>query len=159
MFENTGIHPQALISRSNPIICRAFAHGVSDHQKCAFDISPFHFFELFSKHLQSKPIQTAIFEQFFEARAMDTSSSNNSSSSYWFLFELCAREAASLGAIGHGDSPWFSTRVSPFFEAISGTVFFWKMVPNGISNDLRNVTKSDKKRHLKRSPQNMLKMC
>ena len=32
----------------------------------SFDISPFHFFELFSKLLQSKPTQSAIFEQFFD---------------------------------------------------------------------------------------------
>ena len=100
-------------------------------------------FDLFLKQLQLQSTQTAILEQFFEARAMDTNSSNNSSSSYCFLFELCAREAASLGAIAHGDNPWFSIR-SFFFEAISGTVFFSKMVLNGTPDGLRNVTKSGK---------------
>ena len=68
-------------------IRRVFAQGVSDHQKGAFDISPFHLFEIVLKPLQLQSTQTAIFEQFLEARAMDTNSSNNSSSSYCFLFE------------------------------------------------------------------------
>ena len=37
-----------------------------------FDISPFHFFELFSKLLQSKPTQAAIFEQFFDFELQST---------------------------------------------------------------------------------------
>ena len=45
---------------------RALAQGVSDHQKCAFDISHFHFFDfdLLGEHLQSKPTQTAISHNF-----------------------------------------------------------------------------------------------
>ena len=81
---------------------------------------------IFSKNLQSKPIQTTISEHFFGTRAMDTNSNNISSSNYCFLFEKCAREAASLGAIGHDGSHSFSNRTTPFFLTIFGTVFFWK---------------------------------
>jgi hypothetical protein len=53
------------------------------------------FFDLFLKHLQSKPTtQTTIIELFLETRAMDTNSNNISSSSFCFLFEKCARERA-----------------------------------------------------------------
>ena len=38
----------------------------------SFDISPFHFFELFSKLLQSKPTQAAIFKQFFDLELQST---------------------------------------------------------------------------------------
>ena len=52
------------------------------------------------------------------------------------------------------DREAFSSRS---LEAIFGTVCFSKMVPNGLPDGLKNVTKSDKKRHLKRIPQNMCK--
>ena len=95
---------------------QASAQGVSDHKgRSPLDNTST------LKHLQSMPTQTAIFEQFFETRAMDTNSSNNSSSSYCFLFALCAREA--LGATGHDDSVGSSTLGSPIFEAIFGAVF------------------------------------
>ena len=55
---------------------------------------------------------------------MDTNSSNNSSSSYCFLFELCARKPASLGAIGHGDNGGVFNLGSPIFETIFGAFFF-----------------------------------
>ena len=131
---------------------------MSDHEKFVFDISPFHFFELFLKQLQLQSTQTTIFEQFLEARAMDANSSNNSNSSYCFLFELCAREAASLGAIGHGDGDSFSIRAPIFLKRFSER-FLSEMVPNGASDGLTNVATSDKKQHLKRSPQNLLNMC
>ena len=51
--------------------------------------------------------------------------------------ELSAREAASLGALGHGDSSSFSSWGASVFEAIFGTVFFWKMVPNGTQMALK----------------------
>ena len=61
-----------------------------------------------------------------------------------FLFEKCAREAASLGAIGHGDREGFSSRGSLFFEAIFGMVFFCsQMLANGASDGLKKVTKSN----------------
>ena len=44
-----------------------------------------------------------------------------------FLFEKCAREAASLGAIGRGDGLLFSSGGVPLFEAISGMVFLLKI--------------------------------
>ena len=59
--------------------------------------------------------------------------------------EKRAREAASLGAIGHGDSLRFSSGGVHFFEAISGKLFFSKMVPNGAPNGLKKPTKSDQK--------------
>merc|ERR1711966_444391 len=40
--------------------------------RLSFDISPFHFFELFSKLLQSKPTQAAFFEQFFDLELQST---------------------------------------------------------------------------------------
>ena len=40
--------------------------------------------------------------------------------------EKCAREAASLGATGHGDRDYFSSGGVSFFEAISGMVFSQK---------------------------------
>ena len=124
---------------------------MSDHEKFVFDISPFHFLEFCLKQLQLQSTQTAIFEQFFETRSMDTNSSNNSSSSYCFLLELCAREAASLGAIGHGDSVGFSTLGSPIVEAIFKESVFSNMVSNGASNDFKNGTKSDKQ-HVENVP-------
>ena len=126
-------------------IRRAFAQGVSDHEKCAFDISPFHFFELFLKHLQSKPTQTAISEQFFETRAMDTNSNNISSSSYCFLFEKCAREGGCQGAPGHGHRDLFESRGHLFLGAIFGTAFSSKLVLNGTPNGIKNQRKSQKK--------------
>ena len=65
-----------------------------------------------------------------------------------FLFEKCAREAASLGGIGHGGRDYFSSGRVSFFEAISGMVFFSKMVPNGASNGFKKLTKSDRKNEL-----------
>ena len=38
---------------------------------------------------------------------MKTNSSKMLSSNYCFLFEKCAREAASLAAPGHAHNPWF----------------------------------------------------
>ena len=58
---------------------------------------------------------------------MDTNTNNISSSSYCFSFAKCAREAASLGAIGHGDREAFSSSGSPFYEANFGIVFFLKI--------------------------------
>ena len=103
----------------------------------SFDISPFHFFELFSKLLQSKPTQAAIFEQFFDFELQSTQTWTRIRATIraraeieqefelelLFLFEKCAREAASLGAIGHGDRVLFSSRGPSFFEAILGTFF------------------------------------
>ena len=122
----------------------------------AFDIDLFHFFDFFSNQLQLQSTQTAIWTRIratirarvrirtrIRARAIVTA-------------EKCARVAASLGAIGHGHREGFSSRGSLFFEAIFGMVSFVKMVANGTSDGLTNVTKSDKKQHLKRSPQNML---
>merc|ERR1711966_543546 len=40
--------------------------------RLSFDISPFPFCELFSKLLQSKPTQAAIFEQFFDFELQST---------------------------------------------------------------------------------------
>ena len=101
-------------------IRRASAQGVSDHQKCAFDIiSPFHFFELFWKLLQSKPTQAAIFEQFFDFELQSTQTWTRIRATTRarvrirtriraraiVTVEKRAREAASLGATGHDDSP------------------------------------------------------
>ena len=63
-----------------------------------------------------------------------------------FLFEKRAREAASPGAIGHGDRVGFSSGGGPFFEAIFGMVCFSKIVPTGLQNGLKKLTKCDKKR-------------
>ena len=48
------------------LIRRALAQWRVRSSALSFAISPFHFFELFSKLLQSKPTQAAIFEQFFD---------------------------------------------------------------------------------------------
>ena len=123
----------------------------------SFDISPFHFFELFSKLLQSKPIQAANFEQVFDFELklghefepqfeLELKSKKNLSSSYCF----CSRSAharrrlwepSDMGIVGR-----FSSGVVPFFEAIFGMVFFSKMLPNGAPNGLKKLKKSDKKR-------------
>ena len=58
-----------------------------------------------------------------------------------FLFEKCAREAASLGAIRHVDSHLFSSRVSPFYEAISGKKWC-QMEPQMASKNLQNLIKN-----------------
>ena len=103
----------------------------------SFDISPFHFFELFSKLLQSKPTQAAIFEQFFDFELQSTQTWTRIRATIrarvrirttiWaralVTVEKCAREAASLGAIGHRDREGFSSGGSPFFEAIFGRIF------------------------------------
>ena len=85
-------------------IRRACAEGVSDHRPCAFDIDPYNLFEHLLKYFQLQPTQAAIAKQLFGTSAMDTNSSDNSSSSHCFLFEKCAGEAASLGASGHDGS-------------------------------------------------------
>ena len=98
----------------------------------SFDINPFHFFELFSKLLQSKPTQAAIFEQFFDLELQSTQTWTRMRATIraraeieqefelelLFLFEKCAREAASLGAIGHRDRVQFSSGGVSLFEAI-----------------------------------------
>ena len=125
-----------------------------------FDISPFHFSELFSELLQSKPTQATIFEQFFDFELQSTQTWTRIRATIraraeieqefelelLFLFEKCAREAASLGAIGHGDSGRISSRVSPFFEAISGRFFLKKMCqmePEMASNKSQNLIKNE----------------
>ena len=106
----------------------------------SFDISSFfhfHFFELFSKLLQSKPTQfrivpkvlqskptqAAIFEQFFDFELQSTQTWTRIRATIRarvrirtriraraiVTVEKRAREAASLGAIGHGDRVEFSS--------------------------------------------------
>ena len=110
--------------------------------------------------MQSKPTQAAIFEQFFDFELQSTQTwtriraTIRARAEIELEFELelivtvekRAREAASLGAIGHGDREGFSSRGSPYFEVIFGMVFFGKMVPNGAPDGLKKVTKPDKKR-------------
>ena len=98
-----------------------------------------------TEQLQLQLTQTAIFEQFFEARAMDTNSSNNSSSNYCFLFELCAREAASLGVTGHAGSGDFSSRGTLFLKLFPER-FFSENCANGAQDGLdmqNNLVKND----------------
>merc|ERR1711966_616523 len=110
--------------------------------RLSFDISPFHFFELFSKLLQSKPTQAAIFEQFFDFEFQSTQTWRRIRATIraraeielefeleqLFLFEKRACEAASPGAIGHGDSPKFSPRGSfLFLKRFSEGFFFSKI--------------------------------
>ena len=90
------------------------------------------FFGLFSKLLQSKPTQAAISEQFFafrsqleqpfpiRARIRATIRARAEIEQEFelellFLFENRAREAASLGAIGHRDRESFSSGGGLFF--------------------------------------------
>ena len=77
---------------------------------------------------------------------MNTNSSKNSRSSC-FLFELCAREAMSLGAIGHGDKELFSSREGSFFLKRSSEGFFLKndakMEPQMASKRSQNLIKNE----------------
>ena len=141
------------ISENSPGLCPGRVRSPA----LSFDISPFHFFELVSKLLQSKPTQAAIFEQFFDFELQSTQIWTRIRATIraraeielefelelLFLFEKRAREAASPGAIGHADNGEISSRGVPFFEAIFGRFFFSKMVPNGAQNGLKKVTKSD----------------
>lgn len=101
---------------------------MSDHRWwCAsFDIDPFPFADLFSKHSQSKPTQTAIFfEQLFTTRGMDMNLQNMLSSSYcccfFLLFEKCSCEGSCQGASDHGHRWTLGSQARGhylFFEAI-----------------------------------------
>mgnify|MGYP006974844502 CR=1 FL=1 len=111
----------SIFSKSKPTIWTATFSNCSK----TFDISPFHLFELFSNFLQSKPTQAAIFEQFFDFELQSTQTWTRIRATIRarvrirttiraraiVTVEKCAREAASLGAIGHGDNSSFSNRV------------------------------------------------
>ena len=89
---------------------RALANERVRSPALSFDISPFHFFELFSKLLQSKPTQAAIFEQFFDFELQSTQTWTQIRTTIraraeielefelelLFLFEKCAREAVAF---------------------------------------------------------------
>ena len=145
------------IRPENIQIRRALAQWRVRSSALSFAISPFHFFELFSKLLQSKPTQAAIFEQFFDFEFQSTQTWTRIRATtrvraeielefeleQLFLFEKRACEAASPGAIGRGDSQWFSSRVSLFLKRFSERFF---LKSGAKQHGLKNVTKSNKKR-------------
>ena len=114
----------------NSLIRWAFAQGVSDHGPCASDIGPFHFFRFCFGTFAIEANSSSYSEQFFGTRAMETNSHNISRSSYCFLFEKCAREAASPGATGHDNSTLFSSSGPLFLMRFSEGFLFCKMVRN-----------------------------
>ena len=115
------------------LIRRASAQGVSDHRPWALDISPFHLFELYwniCNRSQLKQPSSSIFSIFVwnncncnQLKQMLVRIRAIIRAREIVTVELCAREAASLGAIGHGDREAFSSRGLLFFETIFGTVF------------------------------------
>ena len=141
-------------------IRRALAQSACQITSIEFWYQPFPFFRIVFETFALEANSSSHFRAIFRFRIainsnLDTNSNHNSSSSWnrtrmraraIVSVEKCAREAPSLGAIRHVDSHPFSNRGSPFFEAIFGTVFSWKMVPYGASDAVKNVTKSDKKR-------------
>ena len=123
---------------------RALAQGVSDHQKCAFDISHFHFFDFdfLGEYLQSKPTQTAI-------------SNNFSKPEPWTRIRATNRTRIILSCLSYAHArrrPWelSNTPVVANFQqgfcflALRNVFFFWTMVPNGALDGFKNVTTSDK---------------
>ena len=94
------------------LIRRAFAQGVSDREKCAFDIGPFHFFEFRLKHLLLKPTQAAISEQFLGTTAMDARRR---------LWEPPDTTVVSCFHVGG----------ALFLKRFSEQLFFCKIMPNG----------------------------
>ena len=147
-----------------------------------FDISPFHFSVLLSKLLQSKPTQAAIFEQFFDFEFQSTQTWTQIRTTIRaraeikleFEFEQLfvtvqrAREASAFIKNNKrrrlwepsDTGMWWRFRVggSHFLKWFSEGIFS-KIVPNGAQHCFKNLTKSDKKTNLKRSPQKMLKVC
>ena len=94
------------------------------------NISPFHFFELFSELLQSESTQASISEQFFDFELQSTQTWTRIRTTFRARVrirtiiraraivtdEKCAREAASLGATRHGSRDYFSSvGGGPFF--------------------------------------------
>ena len=134
------------------------------HEKLSFDISPFHFLELFSKLLQSKPTQAAIFQQFFdfESQSIQTWTRVRATirarvrirttirARAIVTVEKCAREAASLGATGHVNNGAVSNREAPFFEASFETVFSCKNVAKWSPGWHQKLKKIGLKRTLER---------
>ena len=80
------------------------AKGVSDHQQCAFEIDPLHFVAAIFGTFAMEANSNSIFEHLFGKASMKTKSNKMLSSNCCFLFEKCAREAASLGDPGHVQS-------------------------------------------------------
>ena len=121
------------------IIRRASAQGVSDHQLCALDID-----SSFVNHFVWKNCNGNKYKQHFRAHDMRSSSNFwNLSSNCCFLFEKCAREAASLGASGHVHSSLFAIKWGTFFETFPKLLVFtqncnfvWKMPPTLGRNDI-----------------------
>ena len=115
---------------------------MADHQKCAFDIIPLHFFDFF------ETVAIAInsnshFRANFRYQSHGHELEQKIELELLFLFELCAREAASLGATGHEDSVKFSTLGSPIDFR---TLFYQKlceMEPQMASKMLQNPIKND----------------
>ena len=99
---------------------------VQIRQACAFDNDPSHVYDFFLEHLQLKPIQTQFSSNSLD-ETMETNAIKTFISIYCFLFEKCAREAASLGASGHPDKVLLSCRGGLLVKAVSGRDFFWKM--------------------------------
>ena len=97
--------------------------SVQIRQVCAFDNDPSHVYDFFLEHLQLKPIQTQ-FSSNSSDKTMEANAIKTFISIYCFMFEKCAREAASLGASGHADKVLLSCRGGLFVKAISGRVFF-----------------------------------
>ena len=160
---------KALQSYQHPrrfLIRRASAQWRVRSWTLSFDISPFicsNCFRNFCNRSQLKqPFSSNFsisncnqlklghkFEPQFE---LELKSNLNSSSSYCF----CSRSAharrrlqePSDTGIGWGFQVWGP----PFLKRFSEWFLFMTIMPNGAPDGIRHVTKSDEKRHLKRSP-------
>ena len=118
------------------------------------------FSNMFLEHLQWKPIQTACPSNFSRKEATETNSNNMLSSNCCFLFEKCAREAASLGAPGHVHRDSFSLKRALFWQPCSGPFFLkndakWNPIWHHKSKKMWSKTKLEMK--WENYSQNMLK--
>ena len=159
MSTTSQLHPLMASKWSIMTIRRASAQGVSDHQKCAFDIGPFHFF----KYVWNICNRSQLKQPF---------SSSFSKPEPWTRTRATIRARAIVSCLSYAharrrlreppDTPVvvrFQVGGAICLKRVSERfVFFWKNMPNGAPDGLKHVTKSYKKTHLKRSIQNMLKM-